>query len=72
MAVASGRVSLVGLLRNWGIVYVGNFVGAVATAGIMLLDRTIHLRQRGDRGQRPVYRELQDASWASCRQLPWA
>jgi formate transporter len=37
MAVASGRVSLVHLLRNWSIVYVGNFVGAMATAGIMLL-----------------------------------
>jgi formate transporter len=39
MAVASGRVSFFRLLRNWSIVYVGNFVGAVATAAIMLLTK---------------------------------
>jgi formate/nitrite transporter len=32
MATASGRVPIRRLLRNWGLVYVGNFVGAVATA----------------------------------------
>src|SRR6266511_1950211 len=32
MAWASRRVSTVRLLRNWAIVYAGNFVGAVATA----------------------------------------
>ena len=37
MAWANGRVSLGRLLRNWGIVFVGNFVGAVATAAIMYL-----------------------------------
>ena len=37
MAVASRRVSFAQLLRNWGIVYVGNFVGALGTALIMLL-----------------------------------
>jgi formate transporter len=39
MAFASGRVPLVALMRNWSIVYVGNFVGAVITACIMLLTR---------------------------------
>jgi formate/nitrite transporter len=37
IAFASGKVSLGGLLRNWVVVYVGNFVGSVATAVIMLL-----------------------------------
>ena len=36
MAWAAGRVTLVGLLRNWAIVFAGNFAGALATAGIML------------------------------------
>ncbi|MBN1680187.1 MAG: formate transporter FocA [Anaerolineae bacterium] len=35
MAWASGKVSLQALLRNWVIVYAGNFVGSVATALIM-------------------------------------
>ena len=39
MAWASGRVTTGQLLRNWGIVYAGNFVGAVSTAMLMLLSR---------------------------------
>ncbi|GAB4479293.1 MAG: formate transporter FocA [Anaerolineae bacterium] len=39
MAWASGKVSTWGMLRNWGIVYVGNFVGSVGTAILMLLTR---------------------------------
>jgi len=35
MAWASGRVSTLRLLRNWTIVYVGNFAGAIATAGLL-------------------------------------
>jgi len=35
MAWASRRVSTLGLLRNWAIVYAGNFAGSVATAGLM-------------------------------------
>ncbi len=35
MAFSSRKVSLGGLLRNWGIVYAGNFVGSVATALVM-------------------------------------
>ncbi|MDA1195387.1 MAG: formate/nitrite transporter family protein [Planctomycetota bacterium] len=37
MAWAGGRVSTAALLRNWGIAYVGNFVGAVATAGLVVI-----------------------------------
>jgi formate transporter len=39
MAFASGKVSLAGLLRNWVIVYVGNLVGSIATAVIMLVSK---------------------------------
>jgi formate/nitrite transporter len=39
MAWASGKVSTRSLLRNWGIVYAGNFVGAVGTAVLVLLSR---------------------------------
>lgn len=37
MAWASGKVSSASLLRNWAIVYAGNFVGALATAGVMVV-----------------------------------
>jgi formate transporter len=35
MAWASRKVSSASLLRNWAVVYVGNFVGALATVGVM-------------------------------------
>ena len=39
MAFASGKVDSGGLLRNWVIVYVGNFVGSILTAYIMFLSK---------------------------------
>jgi formate transporter len=39
MAFASGRVTLGALLRNWAIVYAGNFVGSILTAVVMLLSK---------------------------------
>ena len=39
MAWADGGVSTRKLLRNWGIVYVGNFVGAIATAVLVFVAR---------------------------------
>ena len=36
MAWANGKVSTVALLRNWGVVYLGNFVGSIVTAVLML------------------------------------
>lgn len=39
MAWASGKVSLAALLRNWIIVYLGNFVGSVGTAVLVFLAR---------------------------------
>jgi len=39
IAFANRRISLVRLLRNWGIVYAGNFVGSLLTAYLMFLTR---------------------------------
>src|SRR5512134_782078 len=39
MAWASGKVSGRALLRNWGIVYLGNFAGSVGTAVLVFLGR---------------------------------
>jgi formate/nitrite transporter len=39
MAWASKKVSTYALLRNWGIVYMGNFVGAIGTALLMLASK---------------------------------
>jgi len=39
MAFANRRIPLSGLLRNWGIVYLGNFIGAVLTAYLMFVAR---------------------------------
>lgn len=39
MAWASGKVTGRALLRNWGIVYAGNFFGSVATAVLMFFTR---------------------------------
>jgi formate/nitrite transporter len=39
MAFASGKVTLGQLLRNWVIVYVGNFVGSIATAFVVFLSK---------------------------------
>jgi formate/nitrite transporter len=39
MAWAGRKVSTRGLLRNWGIVYVGNFVGALGTAALVFVSR---------------------------------
>ena len=39
MAWASGKVTRRALLRNWGIVYAGNFVGSFGTALLVLLSK---------------------------------
>lgn len=39
MAWAIGKVSTAKLLRNWGIVYLGNFIGSIFIAIIMLLSK---------------------------------
>lgn len=37
MALAAGKIGLAAMLRAWAIVYVGNFIGAVATALLVFL-----------------------------------
>src|SRR5215204_5692175 len=37
MAWAGGKIALGEMLRVWAIVYIGNFVGAVGTAGLVFL-----------------------------------
>jgi formate/nitrite transporter len=39
MAWASRRITTIRLLRNWAIVYAGNFLGAVATAALVFASR---------------------------------
>ncbi len=39
IAFANRRISLGALLRNWGVVYLGNFVGAILTAYLMFVSR---------------------------------
>jgi formate transporter FocA len=39
IAFANRRITLPALLRNWGIVYLGNFIGALLTAFLMFLTR---------------------------------
>jgi formate/nitrite transporter len=39
MAFASGKVTLLQLLRNWVVVYIGNFVGGILTAYIVFLGK---------------------------------
>jgi formate/nitrite transporter len=37
LACASGRIGVVGLLRTWGWVYLGNIIGALGTAALVFL-----------------------------------
>jgi formate transporter len=39
MAWASGKVTTKAMLNNWGIVYVGNFIGSLATAILLFLSK---------------------------------
>ncbi len=39
MAWADGRISILQVLRNWGLVYAGNFVGSIATAVVMFFSK---------------------------------
>lgn len=39
MAFTSGKITLKALLRNWGIVFFGNLVGAIGTSVLMFLTR---------------------------------
>jgi formate/nitrite transporter len=43
MALASGKVSIAALARAWGIVYCGNFIGAIGIAVLVFLAGQYHL-----------------------------
>ncbi len=60
MAFASKKVTLWKLLRNWGIVYAGNFVGSILTAYAPVRGKAVHLRERCSRLERFEYRRSQD------------
>ncbi len=45
MAWADRRVSTTRLLRGWGIVYIGNFIGAIVTAAIVFLSKEYALNK---------------------------
>jgi formate transporter len=45
MAFVAGKITMRQLMRNWIIVYAGNFIGAIATAGIMILCRRYQFGQ---------------------------
>ncbi len=47
MAWADGKVSTVRLLRNWTLVYAGNFIGAVATAAVVWQSGVLGLADGG-------------------------
>lgn len=50
MAFASGKVSISRVLRNWTIVFVGNFIGALLTAGGMMF-AGLHMLGGGEVGR---------------------
>ena len=39
MAWASGKVTTKALLRNWGVVYIGNFAGSLVTVGLVFMSK---------------------------------
>jgi len=43
VAWASRRIATIGLLRAWGVVYLGNLIGAAATAGLLFLSEHYRL-----------------------------
>jgi formate/nitrite transporter FocA (FNT family) len=45
MAWASGKISTMAMLRNWAIVYVGNFVGAAGLVILVLLSHHLDIRK---------------------------
>ncbi len=47
MAWAERKISSAQLLRNWGLVFIGNFIGAVATAYMVYLSGTLGMNDGG-------------------------
>lgn len=49
ISLASRKISLMDLLRNWGLVYAGNFLGSLMVAGLVILAR-IYTFSNGELG----------------------
>ena len=60
MAWASKKVSTAQLLRNWAIVFAGNFAGAIATAGILFVAQAVHVRQGRSGRAGALHRDRED------------
>ena len=65
MAWADGKVTLAALLRNWGVVFLGNFVGAMLTAGAMHMSGALDI---GDGAVAETAKRIAEAKIA----LSWA
>ncbi len=61
MAWAGGKVSTMALLRNWGIVYLGNLIGSLGTALMMFMSKQYIVRQRRGRHRGAEHRQQQGA-----------
>ena len=78
MAWADRRIPLGRLLRNWGIVYLGNLVGALATALLVFAARQYEFGDgavglNASRSPRPSRRSAGDRPWRSaCSATPWS
>lgn len=65
MAWADGKVSLAALLRNWGVVFLGNLVGAMLTAGAIHMAGSLEM---GDGAVAETARRIAEGKVA----LSWA
>ena len=70
MAWANRKISTAKLLRNWGIVYVGNFVGAILTVLVMLLSGQYTFGGGAVGLERPEYRPGKSWLWLHPGYLP--
>ncbi len=72
MAWANRKVSTGLLLKNWVIVYLGNFVGSLAHGGDHVLHAAVHVQQRRHWPAGVDRRPTPSPAWISCRRLRWA
>ena len=69
MAWADRKVTTLKLLRNWGIVWVGNFVGAVLTALLVFASKQYTFGAGSVGADRAEHGQHEDRAWISCRPL---
>ncbi len=71
MAWASGKVSTASVLRNWMIVYFGNFVGALGAAILVFFSGHYMFGKRGGRCYRTFDSERESRDRISGGRYPW-